>query len=430
MSDTPTLNDVALINPETLSSSTPGDMQFRYIDLGSVSKGTINWSNVVNTTFAAAPSRARRITRADDALFGTVRPALESHASIPADAHDREFVASTGFAVIRSKRGAAHSRFLHHYLFSQTVRDEARRAEVGSNYPAVNESDIRRFAFPPISYAEQGRIAEILDAVDDQVRATEQIIAKLRLAMQGQLDDLLRYGIDENGRVRKSSDLAWKSIDSTLEEIPPQWQVANLRKGAEIKHGFAFDGKFFTDSPEHPVLLTPGNFHRDGGLDFSKRNVTYFSGEIPDSFVLNRGDLLVVMTDLSPRTLILGRAVILSEDFPVLHNQRIGKVLIRPSSRLDPEYLCLLMNSYRFRSRIVREATGTTVRHTSPQRILSADVAIPPVPEQKQIVRVAHGYEQRIRVELGVAEKLRALRSGLMTDLLTGRVHVPGETAS
>src|ERR1700733_1585461 len=120
MSDMPTLDDVALINPENLSSSTPGDTQFRYIDLGSVSKGTINWSNVLDTSFADAPSRARRIVQADDALFGTVRPALESHASIPRDALDREFIASTGFAVIRGKSGVAHSRFLHHYLFSQT----------------------------------------------------------------------------------------------------------------------------------------------------------------------------------------------------------------------------------------------------------------------------------------------------------------------
>lgn len=219
------LGDVALINPENLSAATPADTKFRYIDLGSVNRGVINWSDVANTTFAYAPSRARRVTQAGDVLFGTVRPALESHASIPSDATRGEFIASTGFAVIRAKANAADSRFLHHYLFSQIVRDEARRAEVGSNYPAVNESDIRRFAFPKFSFAEQRRIADILDAVDDEISTTKRIIAKLQKAKRGLLRDLLSNGVDKNGMRRDPLQTPDQFEVSRLGVLPKGWKI-------------------------------------------------------------------------------------------------------------------------------------------------------------------------------------------------------------
>ena len=53
---------------------------------------------------------------------------------------------------------------------------------------------------PPIP--EQRRIAEILDAVDDAIRSTEQLIAKLEQVKQGLLHDLLTRGIDDNGKLR------------------------------------------------------------------------------------------------------------------------------------------------------------------------------------------------------------------------------------
>ena len=47
---------------------------------------------------------------------------------------------------------------------------------------------------PPLP--EQRRIAEILDTVDEAIRKTEQLIAKLKQVKQGLLHDLLTRGID------------------------------------------------------------------------------------------------------------------------------------------------------------------------------------------------------------------------------------------
>src|SRR3712207_8690505 len=53
-----------------------------------------------------------------------------------------------------------------------------------SSYPAVNESDVRRFRVLAPPLPEQRDIAAILDTIDDAIRKTEQIIAKLKRVKQ------------------------------------------------------------------------------------------------------------------------------------------------------------------------------------------------------------------------------------------------------
>ena len=68
--------DVADINPESLGVTTPAGLVFRYVDLSAVERGRVDWSAVREMRFQEAPSRARRIVRSGDILFGTVRPVL------------------------------------------------------------------------------------------------------------------------------------------------------------------------------------------------------------------------------------------------------------------------------------------------------------------------------------------------------------------
>ena len=135
------------------------------------------------------------------------------------------------------------------------------------------------------------------------------------------------------------------------------------------------------------------------------------------------------MIDLSPTTLILGRTVLLNEPFPVLHNQRIGKFRFNQSADWNPVFFVALMNDERLRRKVIREATGTTVRHTSPDRIKSGFGAKPRRKEQDQIISTVQTFDSEIAATSKELAKLSALKSGLMTDLLTGRVRVPEEVA-
>ena len=185
------LSDYADLNSESLGTSTPGDLRFDYFDLSSVSNGSVIESRVETLTFSTAPSRARRIARKDDFLFGTVRPLQKSHAWAP-----RGCIASTGFAVVRAKMGLADSRFIGHFLLTEEATLRASQLAVGSGYPALGEKDLGEFAFPNFTLEEQQRIAEILDTLESTTEHNEAELAKLRELRAGLAADLL------SGRVR------------------------------------------------------------------------------------------------------------------------------------------------------------------------------------------------------------------------------------
>jgi type I restriction enzyme S subunit len=52
-------------------------------------------------------------------------------------------------------------------------------------------------------------------------------------------------------------------------------------------------------------------------------------------------------------------------------------------------------------------------------------MAIPPLREQERIAELLNILATNVRAELRLLRKLNCLKSGLMTDLLTGRVRVP-----
>ena len=396
-----TLEDVALINVESLPRSAPSSLEFLYIDLGSVVEGVIDWRDVHVTTYANAPSRARRVTQAGDVLFGTVRPGLESHASIPTDATPGQYVASTGFAVIRAKSYAAQGRFLFHYLFSQKIKDEARRAEVGSNYPAVNESDIRRFAFPDIPLGEQRRIAEILDTLDDQIRATKQIIAKLKLAKQGLITDLLVNGVS----VKPEG-----SSEGVLDDF-----VTWLSGGTPYKGSPQFW------SGEIP-WVTPKDMK-----SFLLEQTTDYLTEIG----VGAGSRLAPLSAV----FIVVRGMILAHTFPVCQtriassfNQDIKAVV--PGPLLEPRYLAywFVAQSDSF-LRLVGESTHGTKKLDLPD-LKVFPIKIPSRDEQLRILRVVDTHERSIDLETAILSKLQIEKEGLMADLLSGRVRVAVETES
>jgi type I restriction enzyme S subunit len=177
-----------------------------------------------------------------------------------------------------------------------------------------------------------------------------------------------------------------------------EWQEITLGSVIGIKHGYAFPGSGIREEPPGDVLLTPGNFAVGGGFKGDK--FKYFLGEVPDEFVLAEGDLLVTMTDLSKQSDTLGFPAIVPKANArrFLHNQRLGKVEITSPSLVDSGFLFYLLRTAEYRHEVLASATGTTVKHTSPSRILSYKASLPPLPEQKRIAHILGTLDDKIEL--------------------------------
>lgn len=167
-----------------------------------------------------------------------------------------------------------------------------------------------------------------------------------------------------------------------------------LREHIRIKHGYTFDGDFFSDQDNGVVLVTPGNFAIGGGFQEGKGK--YYIGEYPQEFVLKPGDLLVTMTDLSKSVDTLGYAALVPNDGRIyLHNQRIGLIEFL-SEDIDKGYLHYLLRSRHYQRTIAGSSSGSTVHHTSPEKICQYEFDLPSKEEQLRIAEVLASYEHLI----------------------------------
>ena len=193
-----------------------------------------------------------------------------------------------------------------------------------------------------------------------------------------------------------------------------KWRNVTLGDLIDIGHGFAFEGKYIHDEPRGDLLLTPGNFAIGGG--FKQDKFKYYDGPVEEPYVLEEGDLLVTMTDLSKQADTLGYPAVVpacTDGRRYLHNQRLGKVIPKDTGELHTRFVYYLMCGAKYRHEVLASATGTTVKHTSPNRIRQFRFSLPPLPEQQAIARVLGALDDKIELNRRMNETLEEMARAL-----------------
>ena len=271
---------------------------------------------------------------------------------------------------------------------------------------------------PPLP--EQQLIASILDTVDEVIRKTEEVIAKLQQMKQGLLHDLLTRGIDDNGELRDPDRHPEQFKDSELGRIPKDWEVEPLGEATEdIRYGTSAHCE---QAGTHLVLRIPNIRHPRLVLEDRK----FYSPSAAEAkrYALQGGDLLVIRTNGNPK--LLGRCGLVG---PEAEHALFASYLIRirlDGRRLRPAFGALFLN----RSEMVRAwverraATSAGNYNINTTQLRACPFGFPSLGEQEAIVGLHDSLQNRLEKEQAELQKLRLLKSGLMDDLLTGRVRV------
>ena len=99
---------------------------------------------------------------------------------------------------------------------------------------------------------------------------------------------------------------------------------------------------------------------------------------------------------------------------------------LRPTSEVSGEFLQFVLRSPRSRRQIQAHAVGTSgsMVKIGGRIVCGLVTALPRGPEQGRILSCLAAGDSRLGTEVEKAEVLRDIKSGLMDDLLTGRVRV------
>ena len=294
------------------------------------------------------------------------------------------------------------------------------KTEEGGIVSRLYNANLKSTSFiAPKSLAEQERIAKALSDVDALISTTEKLFQKKKNIKQGTMQNLLT-GKKRLPGFAKSTNYK----QSELGLIPEDWEVKSLGDIFSIKHGYGFEGQFFSSENNQHIVVTPGNFKLEGGFQKQKQPI-YYTGTYPDEFKLKPNDLIIMMTDLSKNSDTLGNPAIVPDDGnDYLHNQRIGLIQIHNDSFVK-DYIYLLLCTKEYHEAVVATAAGSTVKHTSPKRIYSINLIVSTSKEeQSAIANVLSSMDKEIETLNTKLEKYRNLKTAMMQQLLTGKIRL------
>lgn len=341
------------------------------------------------------------------------------------------------------------------YFYLKNSYSELVRRKTGSAQPNLNTQIIKDFeiSLPPL--VEQKAIAHILGSLDDKIELNRQMNETLEAMAQALfkswfvdfdpvIDNALAAGNDipealaSKAAARQALGDARRPLPEDIRQhfpnsfefteemgwVPEGWEAKQLSTLIKIKHGFAFKGEYFSKEPTNDVLLTPGNFLIGGG--FKSDKFKYYNGPVPEDYILSEKDLLVTMTDLSKAGDTLGYPlrVPISENVRYLHNQRLGKVESLDDS-LGNEFLYRCFCSESYRDEILSSVSGSTVKHTSPTKILVHTIPLSNNGIERVFENYSRAFTERKHENLSNNVVLRKLRDTLLPKLLSGELRIP-----
>lgn len=302
---------------------------------------------------------------------------------------DQDYAIGRGLAAIRFQ--SVLPRYGHHQL--ELRKTDLHRVAQGSTFDAVGSRELSNLAFPVPPREEQRRIAEILDAVDDQVRLARDTLAKLRLQAIGVLDDLVA-AIPRGQR------------DS----------LAGLCT-ADICYGIVQSGQFVADGV--PVLSI-----RDLSGDFETglhRTDPAIDGQYRRSRVAPNDVLLSIKGTI-------GRVGVAPKHYAGNISRELAR--LRFGKDVLPEFARLYFLSREAQRRLDLAVVGTTRAEVSIHVLKRFGFPVPGPADQQRMIDAYGCIEKRILAEEQELQKLQGLKVGLADDLLTGRVRVPVEAAA
>jgi len=307
-----------------------------------------------------------------------------------------------------------------------SLKFRAESVAVGSTVKGIRISDLLSIQTPVAPSDEQSKIAQILDTLDTQIQKTEALIAKLEKIKEGLLHDLLTRGIDQNGQLRPAPEQAPELYkESALGLIPKEWGITPLGQVAESM----IDGPFGSN-------LKTSHYVEEAGVQVVRlQNIK--TGEYDETFTafitkahanqldknqVVSGDLLVAA--LGDEKSKPGRACLYPTHLPPAINKAdCFRVRAQPSKATN-SFLMHSLNFERSSKQATAKQQGVTLQRVNLSNLRTVVISLPTIAEQKLISDKLNAIAGEISALEYERQKLESTKSGLMDDLLTGRVRV------
>ncbi len=290
----------------------------------------------------------------------------------------KELCTNQGFQSLIPKPSVL-SKFLMFWIQQNRAEFESRSA--GSTFKEISKSNVKsiKLQLPPLP--EQKRIVDLISSVDSYIDALQRQLESAKRSRNAVLHELLTAGGDD-----------W--VETTLDGI------------AEVVMGQSPDGKTYNQEGKGLPFM-------QGSAEFGEHNPVPEKWCSDPKKIAEPGDLLLSVrapvgdTNFADQRIAVGRGLSI-----IRANKESLTEFIRLVIQLNVVELLASSGSGMFAS-----ITGKNLKEFK--------VNLPPLPEQKRIVEIVNTIDEVISQTELKTSKAQNLRSGLLSDLLSGEHESP-----
>ena len=266
-----------------------------------------------------------------------------------------------------------------------------------SGQPGINGKEYGSFELPIPPLDEQKAIATAVADLDALILNQEKLIAKKKAIKQGAMQELLTGkrrlpGFDKKWVVVRLSDCCTvlrggspRPIQAYLTSSP---QGANWIKIGDVREG----DKYITSTAERII---------EAGISRSR-----------EVFV---GDFILSNSMSFGRPYILKINGCIHDGWLVIQNYQ---------DAFDQQYLYYVLGSDMVKAQYIAMAAGSSVQNLNKEKVGNVMLYKPDIDEQRSIAAILSDMDEEISEYEKQLIKYRAIKQGMMSELLTGRIRL------
>ena len=279
------------------------------------------------------------------------------------------------------------------------------RLQVGGGKGNLNTGDLKKYRIALPRLPEQRAIATALSDVDALLSKLDALIAKKRDLKQAAMQQLL------TGQTR-------------LPGFTGEWDVKRLGDVGDCLRGVTYKGDsdlWPHDTAQTKRLLRSNNVQNATVVFEDMQFVN--SDRVSGHQLLRPNDILICMANGSKA--LVGKAGLFSvlDGYDYTFGAFMG-CFRSNTTACNSAFVFYLFQTARYKNYINNLLAGSSINNLGPSSIESLEFLVPTLPEQTAIASVLSDMDAELTALEARRDKTRALKQGMMQELLTGRIRL------
>ena len=344
---------------------------------------------------------------------GDVVLTVEAPLGEVAQIKDESMALAQRIITLRGKSNILDNGYLKYFFMSPLGQERLKERSSGTTVLGIKQSELRKIEITIPEIKTQKCIADFISAYEELIENNSrriQIIEKIAQKVYTEWFVNFRFPGHEIQKLVARN------------KLPEGWEEVKLDDCISIFRGKSYSSEDLIEGEDSIPFVNLKCIKRFGG--FRNNGIKKFSGTYKEHQKVQRGDLVMAITDMTQERMIVARPAripYLKTDFGIIS---MDLIKIEPKVNCEKDFLYAYFRWSDFANNVKNYANGANVLHLTPNRITDYRCVHPPLALQKKYSEMVESLFNEIDTIQLVNENLLATRDQLIPQLVTGKLAV------